>query len=65
MKTLIALLFVSVLAAISASALAMPCANKVRSSDETLDSRHLQRLHIALQHPMAVKLAGRVPAPAA
>ncbi|MFK3796958.1 MULTISPECIES: hypothetical protein [unclassified Pseudomonas] len=61
MKTLIAFLITLVLAAISASALAMPCGQKTRSTDEAQDSQHLMRLHVARQNPVGLKLPGRLP----
>jgi hypothetical protein len=61
MKTLIALLVTLMLAAVSASALAMPCGNSSKSSSEALDSQHLMRLHVAQQSPVALKRPGKLP----
>jgi hypothetical protein len=61
MKTLIALLMTLMLAAVSATALAMPCGKVGKSSSEALDSQHLTPLHIAQQSPVALKRPGTLP----
>ena len=61
MKTFIALLVTLILAAVSATALAMPCGKAVKSSSEALDSQHLMRLHVAQQGPVALKRRGKLP----
>lgn len=61
MKTIIALLVTLMLAAVSASALAMPCGKASKSCSEALDSQHLIRLHVAQQSPVALKRPGTMP----
>jgi hypothetical protein len=61
MKTFIALLVTLILAAVSATALAMPCGRTVKSTSEALDSQHLMRLHVAQQSPVALKRPGTMP----
>ncbi|WP_285424891.1 MULTISPECIES: hypothetical protein [unclassified Pseudomonas] len=60
MKTIIALFITLMLAAVSATALAMPCGQVTRSSTEALDSQHLMRLHVAEQTPGALKRPGKL-----
>lgn len=57
MKSLIAFVVTLLLVAISATALAMPCSSKVRSTDEALDAQHAIRLHVAQQGPLLLKRA--------
>ncbi|WP_397453462.1 hypothetical protein [Pseudomonas sp. NA-150] len=47
MKSVIALFLMLLLTAVSATALAMPCANGQRVTDDTHDSPHLMRLFVA------------------
>jgi len=61
MKTIIALLVTLILAAVSASALAMPCGNASKLSNEALDSQHLMRLNVAQESPVVLKRPGRLP----
>jgi hypothetical protein len=61
MKTFIALLVTLILAAVSASALAMPCGKAGRTSGEALDTQHLMRLQVAQQSPVALKRPGKLP----
>ncbi|HEY0287369.1 MAG TPA: hypothetical protein VGC62_10220 [Pseudomonas sp.] len=49
MKTTIAFIVTLMLAAISASALAMPCSQNSRTTEEARDSQHQIRLHVAQQ----------------
>jgi ABC-type phosphate/phosphonate transport system substrate-binding protein len=59
MKTIVALFVTLILAAVSASALAMPCGQATKSSSEALDSQHLMRLHVAEQSPVTLKRPGK------
>jgi hypothetical protein len=52
MKTTLAFIFTLLLAAISASALAMPCAQKAGALQEVQDARHQVRLHVASQQTL-------------
>ena len=61
MKTLIAFVVTLMLAAVSASALAMPCGKASKSSGEALDSQHLMPLHVAQQGQVALKRPARLP----
>ena len=61
MKTFIALMVTLILAAVSATALAMPCGSAAKSSSEALDTQHLMRLHVAQQSPVALKRPGPMP----
>jgi Ni/Co efflux regulator RcnB len=57
MKTTLAFIITLVLAAISASALAMPCAQKAGALQEVRDTQHQVRLHLASQERMRDSIA--------
>jgi hypothetical protein len=66
MKTSLAFIVVLMLAAISASALAMPCGQRSRLGEEVRDSQRI-RLHVAQQvvqgQPAPFKVAGQIRTP--
>jgi Ni/Co efflux regulator RcnB len=57
MKTTLAFIITLVLAAISASALAMPCAQTAGALQEVRDTQHQVRLHLASQERMRDSIA--------
>lgn len=52
MKTTLAFVITLILAAISASALAMPCAHKAGALQEVRDTQRQVRLHVASQEAL-------------
>jgi hypothetical protein len=67
MKTSLAFIVVLMLAAISASALAMPCGQRSRLGEEVRDSQQI-RLHVAQQQvvqdqPAPFKVPGQIRTP--
>ncbi|MFJ3486172.1 hypothetical protein ACIPL1_22640 [Pseudomonas sp. NPDC090202] len=58
MKSLIAFVVTLLLVAISATALAMPCSAKTRSTGEAMDAQQMIRLHVAQQGPVTLKRTG-------